>query len=128
MREMSDAQRALQFWSVLVFAAREQRVLSYSTIEQMTGMVKQGAGRPLGYIAAYCMRNELPLLNTLAVNQRGKPSPKFLEDIDVVTQQAVFVFDWISRGAPKIQDLQDAYDWAQKNGKFQVAVATTSQQ
>jgi hypothetical protein len=125
MSEMSDAQRALQFWSLLVLAAREQKILSYSAIEKMTGMVRQGAGRPLGHIAAYCMRNELPLLNTLAVNQYGRPSPKFLEDIDVVNQQAVFVFDWISHGAPKVEEFQDAYRWAEKNGKFKVVVPST---
>jgi hypothetical protein len=121
MAEMSDAQRALQFWSVLVFAAKEQKILSYGTLEKITGMVRQGAGRPLGYIAAYCMKNDLPLLNTLAVSQKGKPSPKFLEDIDAVSQQAVFVYDWISHKAPTTEELQAAYEWAQKNGKFQAA-------
>ena len=92
---MTNPERAQQFWSVLVFAAREQKVLSYAMIEQMTGMVKQGAGTPLGYIYYYCKRHKLPLLNTLAINQEtGKPGLDFLKDVDLLAEQArVFVFN-----------------------------------
>lgn len=107
---MTESQRAQQFWSVLVFAAKEQKVLSYELIEQMTGMVKQGTGTPLGYIYYYCKRRKLPLLNTLAIGQEtGKPSPGFLKDVDLSAEQArVFVFDWLSHGVPSAQAFEGA--------------------
>jgi hypothetical protein len=81
-------------------------------IEQMTGMVKLGVGRPLGYIYHYCKRHKprLPLLPTLAVSQEtGKPSVDFLRDLDLPAEQArVFVFDWLSHGARPTQDSEAA--------------------
>ena len=108
--QMTDPQRALQFWSVLVFAAKEQKVLSFATLEQMTGMVRMGAGRPLGYIYYYCKRRNLPLLNALAISQEtGKPGPPSEEYVDLPAEQArVFVFDWLARGVPSIQDFEAA--------------------
>jgi hypothetical protein len=71
---MKDTERAQQFWSVLVFAAREQKILSYEMLSQMTGMANE-CGRELGYIFYYCERNALPLLNLLAVSKKsGRPS------------------------------------------------------
>jgi hypothetical protein len=35
---MTSTERAQQFWSVLAFAAREQKVVSYEMLSQMTGM------------------------------------------------------------------------------------------
>jgi hypothetical protein len=49
MTQMKSVQRALQYWSVLVFAAREQKVVSYEMLAQMTGMANI-AGRELGYL------------------------------------------------------------------------------
>jgi hypothetical protein len=123
MSDMTNEQRAQQFWSVLVFAAKEQKILSYTMIERMTGMDRRGAGKPLGHIAAYCLRKKLPLLNALAVNQdTGKPSPDFLQGIDVAVEQVrVFTFDWSAHGAPKIEELKDDYTWAHSTGQFQAA-------
>lgn len=108
--QMTDPQRALQFWSVLVFAAKEQNVLSFATLAQMTGMVRQGAGRPLGYIYHYCKHHKLPLLNTLAISKdTGKPGAPSETDFDLSTEKTrVFVFDWLSHGAPSIQDFEAA--------------------
>ena len=61
---MTTWQRAQQFWSVLVFAAQEQKVISYETLGLMTGMANN-SGRELGHIYFYCKHNDLPSLNLL---------------------------------------------------------------
>lgn len=107
---MTNAERSQQIWSVLVFAAREQKVVSYPMIEKMTGMDKRGLGEPLGNIYYYCKRHKLPLLNTLLISQEaGKPIPDMLQGLDLPTEYArVFVFDWLSRGVPSTQDFETA--------------------
>ncbi len=107
---MESPQRAQQFWSVLVFAAREQKVVSYEMLSQMTGMASE-CGRELGYIFYYCKRNKLPLLNLLAVNKHsGKPSEGCPADLsDLPAQQArVFVYDWLKHGVPKVEEFEEA--------------------
>jgi len=115
---MTNPERAQQFWSLLVLAAREQKVLSYSMIQRMTGMFRLGEGQPLGHIYYYCKRHDLPLLNLLAINQdTGRPGEGCPADLsDLPAQQArVFVFDWLSRDVPSTQDFEDA--WAAEKGR-----------
>ena len=71
---MTNAQRAMQFWSVLVQAARTQQVLSYDMMAKMTGLPRWTMTRPLGKILAYCQQNELPLLTSIVLEQStGNP-------------------------------------------------------
>jgi hypothetical protein len=69
-----------------------------------------GAGRPLGYIYDFCKHHKLPLLNTLAISEdTGKPGAPSETDFDLSTEKArVFVFDWLSHGAPSKQDFEAA--------------------
>src|SRR5690349_20522113 len=102
---MTDGQRAQQFWSVLAFAAREQKLVSYKMLWQLTGMAKVGVGGPLGHISAYCLRDRTkPQLNLIAVSEDGgKPEAEFLKDVDLAIEQPrVFVYDWFSHGAPTV--------------------------
>jgi len=108
---MTNAERAQQFWSVLVFAAREQKVLSYTMIDKMTGMDKRGVGAPLGYIYCYCKCHKLPLLNLLAVKQdAGRPGDGCPADLtDLPAQQArVFVYDWLEHVVPSVERFEEA--------------------
>jgi alkylated DNA nucleotide flippase Atl1 len=101
--QMTTYQRALQFWSVLVFAAREQKVISYEMLSQMTGMANE-QGRELGHILHYCEQQKLPLLNLLAVRKdTGRPDKDCGADLtDLPAQQArVFVYDWLKHGVPE---------------------------
>jgi len=107
---VKTTERAQQFWSVLVFAAREQKVVSYEMLSQMTGMAQE-CGRELGYIFYYCKRNDLPLLNLLAISKdSGKPGHGCPGDLrDLPAQQArVFVYDWLKHGVPKIEEFEEA--------------------
>src|SRR5260370_1291726 len=89
---MTSSERAQQFWSVLVFAAREQKVVSYEMLSQMTGMANE-CGRELGYIFYYCRRHKLPLLNLLAVSKdTGRPGEGCpAELVDLPAQQGQFM-------------------------------------
>jgi hypothetical protein len=93
---MTDGERALQFWSVLALAARNQSLVSYKQLDQLTGMAAVGAGRPLGHINAYCRLHKMPQLNLIAVSQEtGKPEADFLQGVELEIEQArVFVYDW----------------------------------
>jgi hypothetical protein len=102
---MTSEERALQYWSVLVFAAREQKVVSYEMLSQMTGMANT-SGRELGHILSYCRQNKLPLLNLLAVRKdSGRPDDDCGVSLtDLPAQQArVFVFDWLKHDASQFQ-------------------------
>jgi hypothetical protein len=115
-------QRAQQFWSVLVFAAREQKVVSYEMLSQMTGMARE-CGRELGLILSYCKQNKLPLLNLLVVRKdSGRPDDDCGVSLnDLPAQQArVFVYDWLSHGASRFEAFLGAR--AAEKGKAATAV------
>lgn len=102
--QMTNEQRALQFWSVLVLAARSQQLLSYKSMEKLTGIPKQGVGRVLAPIQAYCKRNKLPPLTALVINEdEGLPGLGFTgatEGNVFAAQSRVFVFDWFAEKVP----------------------------
>jgi hypothetical protein len=103
-------ERAQQFWSVLAFAAREQKVVSYEMLSQLTGMAQE-CGRELGHIYYYCVDQKLPLLNLLAVSKEsGKPGHGCPTSVaDLPSQQArVFIYDWFEHGAPSADDFRRA--------------------
>lgn len=104
---MTNPQRALQLWSLLVLAARTQTVLSYGMIAKMTGLANEHP-EPLGYIAFYCMKKKFPLLPVLAVGQiTGNPEATFYEGMDIAAEQRrCFVYDWLGEGIPTLEQLE----------------------
>lgn len=107
---MDTYERAQQFWSVLAFAAREQKIVSYEMLHELTGMAIE-SGRELGHIYYFCLNHDLPLLNLLAVSKKsGKPSDGCPANLaDLPAQQArVFVYDWLKHGAPSADDFRKA--------------------
>jgi hypothetical protein len=107
---MDTYERAQQFWSVLAFAAREQKVVSYEMMQHLTGMAIE-SGRELGHIYYYCRNRKLPLLNLLAISKKtGKPGdgcPANLSELPV-QQARVFSYDWLKHGAPSAEDFKRA--------------------
>jgi putative restriction endonuclease len=78
---MTRFERAAQLWSLLVFAARNQQILSYTTVSQLTGIAPVGVGGCLSPIQKYCKNQKLPLLNALVVNEEeGIPGEGFRGD------------------------------------------------
>ena len=124
---MTVEQRAQQFWSVLVLAAREQKVISYSMMSHMTGMPKQ-CGNVLYYIYCYCKQHDLPLLNLLVINQAtGRPGDDCPGDLtDLHGQQSrVFIYDWFSHSAPSDQLFKEAHAKERLEKQNQKAAAGT---
>jgi hypothetical protein len=109
---MNQYERSLQLWPLLIFAARNQKILSYKVIEQLTGIPRQGIGSFLGPIQDYCKRRNLPPLTAVVVNElTGLPGHGFTESrSNVLAEQSrVFVFDWLAQGAPTERDLQETH-------------------
>jgi hypothetical protein len=99
---MTLEQRAQQFWSVLVFAALEQKVISYSMLAQITAFTEDPA-IVLYYIYCYCRQYQLPSLNVIVVDPAtGRPGDEFPRDLrDLSAQQSrVFLHDWLRHPAP----------------------------
>jgi hypothetical protein len=110
---MKTEERAVQLWSVLVLAARNQQLLSYGTVEQITGIAQPGIGKMLSPIQRYCKNNRLPRLTSIVITETtGLPGEKFTEDSgpgDIFADQAkVFVYDWFTRKAPTSEDFKVA--------------------
>jgi hypothetical protein len=105
---MTEHDRAAQLWSLLVFAARNQKILSYHNLEQLTGLAQQGGGNCLAPIQNYCEHHRLPPLTSIVVNERtGMPSESLMEAKDIFAAQArVFVYDWFAHKAPTPEDFQ----------------------
>jgi hypothetical protein len=108
---VTNYERALQGWSILAFAARNQQILSYHTIEKLTGVPRLGVGQFLGPIQSYCRKHDLPPLTAIVIKEdTGLPSGGFTAATDIVCAQArVFVFDWLSKGAPTVEELEQAH-------------------
>ena len=108
---MNNRQRAIQFWSLLVLAARTNTVLSYGMVEKMTGLPKRVQGDALGYILYYCIKNNLPLLSSLDVSQDdGQPSFEIYKHVDIEAEhRRCFVYDWLEHGVPSLEKLDEAH-------------------
>jgi hypothetical protein len=103
--------RAAQIWSVLVFAARHQEIITYATIEKLTGLPKFALSQALDRIADYCKRNKMPELWSLVVNEEtGFPAAKGMggaKELDILCKQhRAFAFNWFSHDCPKVQNFQ----------------------
>jgi hypothetical protein len=71
-------QSALQIWSVLVLAARNQQILSYGLMHSITGVHASLQAPILGRIEHYCEVKGFPKLTAILVNQKdGVPGYLF---------------------------------------------------
>jgi|ERR1700682_163826 len=123
---MKRHEQAARIWSVLVYAARVQEILSYTTIEKMTGILRYTQGSILKLIQRYCEHHKIPRLNVLAVSQEdGLPGEGYHhadkskgndkgederkgKDIGAIFQEQsrVFVYDWLKDDPPTPEDLE----------------------
>ena len=108
---MTHAQSSLHVWSVLVMAARNQQVLSYGTMEAITGHPANLQAPILGRIEHYCKKKGFPKITSILINQdEGVPgylypgykgSAASLDPAVYLTlfkeQSLVFAFDWLKR-------------------------------
>ena len=103
--QMKESQRAVQLWSLLVLAERNQHILSYTTVH-LNGYSDgrdwwlSGSDNPL----LQEQKPPLPWLTSLVVNEEtGLPGEGFMEAakreygdrLDVHAMQSrVFIYDW----------------------------------
>ena len=66
---MKVSERATQIWSVLALAARNRQILTYTMLEQLTGLARVGLGQSLEPIQSYCLLRQLPPLTILVVQE-----------------------------------------------------------
>jgi hypothetical protein len=109
--------RAAQIWSVLVFAARHQEIITYATIERLTGLPRYTQGPALDRISDYCNWKKFPELWSIVVNEKtGFPGSKGMEreeELDVLLKQRrVFAFNWLEHNCPQSTDFKDAHSKA----------------
>jgi hypothetical protein len=106
--------RAAQIWPVLVFAARHQELVTYTTIEKLTGLPKFAQGPVLDRISAYCRKKNLPEIWGIVVNEKtgfpGDAGMKRKTELDILCKQhRVFAFNWFSHGCPKPEDFKKSH-------------------
>jgi alkylated DNA nucleotide flippase Atl1 len=109
---MTLEQRAQQFWSVLVLAAREQKVLSRRMLAQLTGFPDESRS-VMYYIHCYCKRHNLPSLNVIVIDPAtGRPGDVCDRDLrDTAAQQLrVFLYDWLNQPAPSEEMFKHAVE------------------
>jgi hypothetical protein len=116
---MRASERAAQIWSVLALAASNRQVLTYDIVSKLTGVPRQGLGRLLEPIQSYCLLHKLPPLTILVVrSESGLPGSGFVAAEDIPrTQLRVFSFDWLERGAPSPEELEEAVQRLPSNAK-----------
>jgi hypothetical protein len=107
---MTLEQRAQQFWSVLAFAAGQQKVVSCSTLSQATEFSEM-ADRVLRHIYCFCKQHHLPPLDVIVIDPAtGRPGDECLRDVrDLSAQQSrVFLYDWLNYPVPTDEMFKEA--------------------
>ena len=103
--------RAVQVWQVLVSAARQGRILTYSALSREMGLTESplpvvGMGA-LPLIGNYCTANGLPQLTRIVVGVvDGKPSQYAPEEVLAEDLWRVFEYDWLDVIPPSAQDFE----------------------
>jgi hypothetical protein len=105
---MTRNEQATQVWPILVLSARNQQILSYSTIGRLIKAMPVSMGKILDPIQKYCEHHKLPPLTAIAVNEAtGLPGEGFtaakIEEI-FEAQARVFVFNWFNQETPSPED------------------------
>jgi len=107
---MNMYQRASQIWAVLAWAAKNRQTLTYGHLSSLIGVPAVGLGHLLAPIQAYCLRNKMPPLTILVVQQNaGQPGGGFVgAPVDEYAEayMAVCEYDWLEHGNPQPEGLE----------------------
>ncbi len=108
---MTQDERSLQIWSLLVCAAKDRRIYTYGSIAEILGFGGAGTmANMLGAIMWHCQDCGFPPLTILVVNQEsGRPGEGLvLEGAVDSERERVFGFDWFAVRPPERRDFRAA--------------------
>ncbi len=99
---MTIEEQAERIWPILILCARHQQILSYSTLERLTGVHRHLQANALGKIYAFCKKHHYPPLTAIVVNEgEGIPGHLYTPEIGHFEDQCrAFVFDWFKLDRP----------------------------
>ncbi len=94
-KTMTLAEQAEKIWPILIIYAKQQELLSYTTLAYLTGIPAHLQAKPLGRVLRYCLNQKYPPLTALVVNlAEGIPGELYPGNDPYKEQCQVFVFDW----------------------------------
>lgn len=117
---MTQFQRVLPIWFLLVHAAKDCKMYTYGGLASMLGLDTREVWQYLDPIMYYCIKKKLPPLTVLVVKkdtgQPGKGLKQKLKKLGDRHQEighqemaeAVFAHDWFQLEAPEPQDFKEA--------------------
>lgn len=86
----------MQLWSVLVLAARNQQLVGYAMLAELTNLPNQ-MGNFLKPVAEYCVRQNLPQITSIVLSQETGAPGAYYPGTDSARDQAKsFVYDWLA--------------------------------
>jgi hypothetical protein len=120
---MTREQRAQLAWQVLVSAAHNRQVLTYTIVADHIGMGAGTLAEILGCIMYYCDQQGLPPLTVLVVkSDTGLPGEGLRTLADLARdREEVFRTQWFKRLPPSEQEFGDAFRRG-RDAKARVAV------
>ncbi len=115
---MSQEQKALLLWGLLICAAKDRRTYRYSDIAEIMGGHWRHVGRWLDPIYRLCQQRDWPALTILVVNKAtGAPGHGLGLDGSVPQErERVFGFNWFEQEPPNIGDFLAAMGKPQAPG------------
>lgn len=116
--------RAQQIWMILISHVESQKEYSknpitttYGRLAEKMGMSSKAGvtlGRQLGLIAYFCIENNLPMLNSIVVNERGTPGDECPEAPGGFRdeQKRVLDYSWFEVRVPTTGTFRKVRDWS----------------
>mgnify|MGYP000869519786 CR=1 FL=1 len=109
MPEMTNYERALQIYQVLMGFAHQRQTLTYETLGKLVGLPPHGLAMHLDHLLRYCKNQTLPPITILVVRKaEGTPStgfPSATMDLDQ-ERERVFDYPWFRQKPLTIEELK----------------------
>ncbi len=105
-------ERALQLWQILIGKAHNQQLVTYGELRDILGFGGAGVfAQPLGHIAYYCDREDLPPLTTVVIKEdTGEPGDGIPVKNIHKNRMKVFAYDWYRMIPPTPDEFEEAWE------------------
>ena len=106
---MTNPERAMQIWQILISCAHTQQSLTYGKVADYLGY--KGAGvlsQPLDLIMRYCAKQGFPPLTCLVANKETREPGSGLTTVEELTldREAVHSKNWFALEPVQISDFE----------------------